>query len=118
MTRLTLEITIPPAVDMLITQLRTLAPSDRLLGLYDLALVGCEDRELDHVAAVLRELIDALDFQYGEIAESFQRLYEFCSEQANVGAFERVAFVVRDLRDTLQRAVNEAVLAHAAPAAS
>ena len=112
------DMTVPTAVDMLITELRLLGPTDRLLGLYEVALEGCAARDLGQVEAVLHELMSALDFQYPEIAESFHRLYMFCSEQVNVGGFERVGFVLCDLRDTLQRAVNEHALAQAASVAS
>ena len=108
----------PGVAEQVITELRALDPAHRLLGLYDLALSGCASRDLTRVVVVLHELISSLDFRYAEIAESFHRLYTFCLEQAGAGAFERVSFVFHDLRDTLQRAVDEQTVAPASAAAA
>ena len=97
----------PVTFEMVITELRVLSTSDRLLGLYELGLDGCAAKNADQVSAVLNELIGALDFAYADIAEGFHRLYTYCLEQSREGAFDRVAFILQDLRDTLLRAVAE-----------
>jgi len=97
----------PVTYDMVITELRVLSTSDRLLGLYELGIDGCAAKNVDQVSAVLQELIGALDFEYADIAEGFHRLYTYCQEQSREGAFDRVAFILQDLRDTLLRAVAE-----------
>lgn len=93
--------------DMVITELRVLSTSDRLLGLYELGIDGCAGKNTEQVNAVLQELIGALDFEYADIAEGFHRLYTYCLEQTREGAFDRVAFILQDLRDTLLRAVAD-----------
>lgn len=97
----------PVTFDMVITELRVLSTSDRLLGLYELGIDGCAAKQVDQVTAVLQELIGALDFEYADIAEGFHRLYTYCLEQARESAFDRVAFILQDLRDTLLRAVAD-----------
>lgn len=97
----------PVTFEMVITELRVLSTSDRLLGLYELGIDGCAAKNTDQVSAVLNELIGALDFEYADIAEGFHRLYTYCLEQSREGAFDRVAFILQDLRDTLLRAVAE-----------
>lgn len=101
----------PVTYDMVITELRVLSTSDRLLGLYELGIDGCASGSTDQVSAVLNELIGALDFEYADIAEGFHRLYTYCLEQTRDGAFDRVAFILQDLRDTLLRAVAETGMA-------
>ena len=108
----------PGPAEQVITELRALDPAHRLLGLYDLALCGCASSDLNRVVVVLHELISSLDFRHSEIAESFHRLYTFCLEQAGAGAFERASFIFRDLRDTLQRAVDEQTVAPVSAAAA
>lgn len=97
----------PVTFDMVITELRVLSTSDRLLGLYELGIDGCAAKHVDQVNAVLNELIGALDFEYADIAEGFHRLYTYCLEQNREGAFDRVAFILQDLRDTLLRAIAD-----------
>lgn len=87
--------------DLIVAELRVLSTQDRLLGLYDLALDGCRIRDVEPVRAALIELIASLDFTYADIAEAFHDLYVYCLAQARLGAFERVAFVLHDLRGTL-----------------
>lgn len=91
-----------------IAALRSLDTSERLLGLYDLGIEGCAQRRPEQVTAVIEELVGTLDFAYAEIAEGFQRVYEYCLERARDGGFDQVAFVLQDLRDTLESAVREA----------
>ena len=97
----------PVTFDMVITELRVLSTSDRLLGLYELGIDGCAAKHVDQVTAVLNELIGALDFEYADIAEGFHRLYTYCLEQTREGAVDRVAFILQDLRDTLLRAIAD-----------
>ena len=87
--------------DLIVAELRALSTQDRLLGLYDLALCGCHTRDVEAVRAALIELIASLDFTYTDIAEAFHDLYVYCLAQARLGAFDRVAFVLHDLRGTL-----------------
>ncbi len=97
----------PVALEAAIAALRQLQTSDRLLGLYELGLEGCTLGSTEQVTIVLEELISTLDFTYADIAEGFQRVYEYCLMQSRAGAFDRVNFVLTDLRDTLARAIQD-----------
>jgi hypothetical protein len=83
-----------------IEALRWLPTSERLLALYECGLDGCAERDEEKVGSVLRELIGLLDLQYGEIAESFHRIYTFCLQRAHEGQFDQVGWFLRDLHDT------------------
>ncbi|MDP3727779.1 MAG: hypothetical protein Q8R35_04065 [bacterium] len=102
----------PLSVQQQIAALKVLATSARLTGLYELGIAACADKRRDDVEAVVQELIASLDYEYANIADAFNRVYTYCLEQARERAFERVAFILTDLRDTLQQA-----LADGAPAA-
>ena len=97
----------PVSIDRIITELRVLGTTDRLLGLYELGIDGCARFNADQVTLVLQELIGTLDFQYADIAEGFNRLYAYCLDQTTEGAFDRVVFILEDLRDTLMSAIVE-----------
>lgn len=102
------ERAVPGEVASAIAALRERDTADRLLGLYDLGLEACARGNALQVDAAIEELITTLDFTYGEIAEGFERLYRYCLDQSAGGGFERVAFVLRDLRDTLASAARDA----------
>jgi hypothetical protein len=103
----------PITLDEVIRELRQLSTSDRLLGLYELGIDGCANGDSIQVTKVLTELIASLDYEYADIADGFRRVYEYCLQQAGVGQFDGVTFILQDLRDTLMRAVTDAGAAHA-----
>jgi hypothetical protein len=100
--------TSPIDVHGAIAALRSLNTSERLLGLYDLGIEGCARRNPEQVTAVIEELMGTLDFAYAEIAEGFQRVYEYCLLRSRDGRFDQVAFVLQDLQETLKSAAHEA----------
>jgi flagellin-specific chaperone FliS len=100
--------TTPTAPDSAIDALRGLSPSDRLLGLYGYGIEGCAQRNKEQVTAVLQELIGILNFDYGEIAKGFYRLYAFCLAKSQDGEFDQVAWILRDLHDTWAQAFQDA----------
>jgi hypothetical protein len=98
----------PVTLERVITELRFLGTSDRLLGLYELGLDGCAQQDAAQVTKVVRELMTSLDYEYGEIAEGFRHVYDYCLQQAGESQLDSVAFILQDLRDTLMRAVTDA----------
>jgi hypothetical protein len=97
----------PITLERVITELRLLNASDRLLGLYELGLEGCANHDARQVTLVLQELLASLDYEYADIADGFRRVYEYCLQQAADDALESVAFIFQDLRDTLMRAITD-----------
>ena len=107
----------PITLERVITELRLLGTSDRLLGLYELGLEGCANRDPRQVTLVVQELITSLDYEYADIADGFRRVYEYCLQQASEQQLESVAFIFQDLRDTLMRAITDSGV-HATGASS
>jgi hypothetical protein len=97
----------PITLERVITEMRLLGTSDRLLGLYELGLEGCANHDPRQVTLVLQELITSLDYEYADIADGFRRVYEYCLQQAADGELDSVAFIFQDLRDTLMRAITD-----------
>jgi hypothetical protein len=97
----------PITLERVITELRELGISDRLLGLYELGLEGCANHDANQVTLVVMELMGSLDYEYADIADGFRRVYEYCLQQAAEGQLDSVAFILQDLRDTLMRAVTD-----------
>jgi len=87
--------------------LRGLSTADRILGLYEYGIEGCAQESEAQVSAVLLELLASIDLQYGEIAEGFFRLYDYCLERTREGEFDQVAWILEDLRTTWASSVDE-----------
>src|SRR5204862_5292341 len=100
----------PITLERVITELRLLGTSDRLLGLYELGLEGCANHDPRQVTLVVQELITSLDYEYADIADGFRRVYEYCLQQAADSELDSVAFIFQDLRDTLMRAITDSAI--------
>jgi len=103
----------PITLERVITEMRLLGTSDRLLGLYELGLEGCATHDPRQVTLVVQELITSLDYEYADIADGFRRVYEYCLQQAADAQLESVAFILQDLRDTLMRAITDSATSNA-----
>ena len=106
--------TVAIAPDSRIAGLRGLSSGERLLGLYEHAVVGCTQRNPEQVIAALEELISLLDFDYGDITQGFYRLYAFCLREVRDGRFDQPAWILRDLRETWSQALHDGTAAAAA----
>jgi flagellar protein FliS len=89
----------PRSLEDKIVQLRSLPTSDRILRLYQYAIGQCERGHAEPLAAVFAELVGAIDFAYGPVAEGIYRVYEYCRRKTREGDFQSVAWVLQDLRD-------------------
>jgi hypothetical protein len=98
-------------LDRVITELRGFGAVDRLFGLYELGIGGCDEQDREQVLTVLDELVAAIDPRYGEIADGFRHVYEYCRTQTLDGNFMRPAFLLEMLRDTLAAAEADENLA-------
>jgi hypothetical protein len=81
--------------------------SDRILALYDRALDGCLERNGSQVSDALVGLIGSLDFNANGTAEHFYRLYDFCLWRSRDRQFDKVMWILSDLRDTWARHLSE-----------
>jgi hypothetical protein len=99
-----LELAACVPLDRVIVELRGFSAADRLLGLYELGIGGCDDEDREQVLTVLTELLATLDPRYGEMADGFRHVYEYCRGQILDGNFMRPAFLLEMLRDTLAAA--------------
>lgn len=101
-----------------LAELSGLSTTDRVLALYELGIQACATRRRDDAVTVLVELMGVIDLDYGEIAEAFFRLYEFCLGKVGAGDFLEVAWVLQDLRDAWHEAAAGLAPAGSRPAAS
>ena len=87
----------------------TLSPGELVLKMYDTALVALLAKDGTRAARVVSGLIDALDFQYRDVALGLFRLYRYCMEEIKRGEYETPARIMRELRDVWAEALDSRV---------
>ena len=82
------------------------SPGKLVSALYDGAIKGCLLRSADQVAQPLTLLIDALDFEQGEVAVGLLRLYQYALESVRSAEFDVPLKILRELRETWNTAIG------------
>ena len=77
-----------------------------ILRLYDLGIQLCCERKKDDIKKVVNALINALNFEYNEIATSFFNLYKSILKMLEDDQFDQVQDLLRDLRATWEKIVD------------
>lgn len=85
-----------------------LSPGQLILKAYDILLVALANRESARACKVLAELIESLDFKYGDLPIGLFNLYRYCMEEIKKGEYEIPSKILRDLRDTWAQALAQA----------
>jgi len=81
-------------------EIMTLNPVQLLIKAYDAGITACNRKDESKASAVLVELIDSLNFDYAEIANSLFRLYDYCMREIKRGNFDVTLKVLKELRET------------------
>lgn len=81
-------------------EIMTLNPVQLLIKAYDAGIAACNRKDETKSCAVLAELIDSLNFDYAEIANSLFRLYEYCMREIKQGNFDSTIKILKELRET------------------
>ena len=81
-------------------EILTLNPVQLLIKAYDAGITACNRRDESKASTVLVELIDSLNFDYAEIANSLFRLYDYCMREIKRGNFDVTLKVLKELRET------------------
>jgi flagellar secretion chaperone FliS len=81
-------------------EIMTLNPVQLLIKAYDAGITACNRRDESKASTVLVELIDSLNFDYAEIANSLFRLYDYCMREVKRGNFDVTLKILKELRET------------------
>lgn len=81
-------------------EIMTLNPVQLLIKAYDAGIIACNRKDEPKASAVLSELIDSLNFDHAEIANSLFRLYEYCMREIKRSNFEVPLKILKELRQT------------------
>jgi flagellin-specific chaperone FliS len=78
-------------------QVFSATPLQRLLMVYDVALIGCQKHDLKRTTDALNLLSNSLNWDTGEVAAGFNRLYGYCAQQVRAGRWNEAERVLREL---------------------
>ncbi|MBM4423071.1 MAG: flagellar protein FliS [Chloroflexi bacterium] len=95
-------------------EIMTASPVQLLIIAYDVAIGGCQTRDLERTTHALSVLSNSLDFSQRELAYRFHSLYQWCGELARQGKWDEAAAILRDLRNAWAQADQQTNTARAA----
>jgi flagellin-specific chaperone FliS len=75
------------------------SPEQLILKTYDVFLSAYRRHDVVRMNRALLQLIDALNFEAGEIAVRLYRLYEYCQRCLWERRYEEAATIIQGLRD-------------------
>jgi flagellar secretion chaperone FliS len=78
-------------------QIISASPLQRMLMVYDAAVIACGQRDLQRTTEALNLLRNTLDFEQGDVSVGLFRLYQFCADEARAGRFDVAADILRGL---------------------
>ena len=75
-------------------------PRKQILLVYDRAITGCRQQDLEIAGRALAELINGLNMDAGPISGNLLAIYQYCGELVRSGQYEEAVSILQDLRDT------------------
>jgi flagellin-specific chaperone FliS len=81
------------------------SPELLILNLYDLGIQFCAERQKEQARKVLAELINALNFDYADMAASFYNLYHFALNQIEAENYEEALEIFQGLRSAWEQLI-------------
>jgi flagellin-specific chaperone FliS len=81
-------------------EIMTLNPVQLLIKAYDAGIIACNRKDEEKASTVFAELINSLNFDEAEIANSLFRLYEYCIREVKKGSFDIPLKILRELKET------------------
>src|SRR5262245_17483793 len=75
-------------------QIQSASPIERLIIVYDVALVACAKRDLEYFSRAMSVLTEGLNFEYPDIANRTLAIYQWCSELARKKRFDEAAGLI------------------------
>ncbi len=75
-------------------------PLKLIIMMYDRAIYGCRQKDLEQTWNAIKMLIDSLNMEAKPIADTLLAIYEYCNELARTKEFDKAAMILQELRDT------------------
>jgi len=78
----------------------TAGPLKQILMVYDKAILGYRQQNLEVAGRAIRELIHGLDMDASPISAKLLAIYQYCGELARKRQYNQAVSILQDLRDT------------------
>ena len=75
-------------------------PLKLIIMLYDRAIHGCRQRNLELTWNSIKMLIDSLNMEAKPVADNLLAIYDYCGELARIKEYDKAALILQELRDT------------------
>ena len=75
------------------------SPEQLICYIYDASITACKKKDTNKAGQAIRELINALNFDYKEMALPLFDLYKYCLNNINSNNFEQAIEILEGLRD-------------------
>ena len=75
------------------------SPEQLICYIYDAGIVACKKKDTTKASQAIRELINALNFDYKEMALPLFDLYKYCLNNINSDNFEHAQEILEGLRE-------------------
>lgn len=80
-------------------------PEITISKLFEIGIDSCEKQHPEKATKVIRTLIDSLNFDYGEVSNSFLKLYESTLKLVQEENYSEAASILQALQQTWDEAV-------------
>ena len=94
-----------------INEITSSSPGQLILILYDQAILGCKINDDRKVSKAVAQLIDSLDFSYGDVSTGFFRLYQYIMASVKEKKFDNALPLLTELRQTWAQALHQQMAA-------
>jgi flagellar protein FliS len=75
------------------------SPEQLVCYIYDAGIIACKKKDITKAGQAIRELINALNFDYKEMALPLFDLYKYCLNNVNSNNFEHAQEILEGLRE-------------------
>lgn len=82
------------------------SPEQLISYVYDVVLTACQRKDQERALRGLMGLINALDFDYKDIAVPMYQLYQYCLEQVRKKKFDDVEELISGLKSAWSEAMK------------
>ncbi len=90
----------------LVQKIMSASPEELIAYIYDYGVTACAQKDPVKARTAINNLIQALNFDYKEVAETFLDVYRYLGHLINQKRFDEAKKILSDLKNTWAKAFN------------
>ncbi len=95
-----------PQNPYLVQKFMSASPEELIAYIYDYGVTACAQKDPVKARTAINNLIQALNFEYKEIANTFLNVYSYLGHLINQKRFDEAKNILSDLKNTWSKAFN------------